>query len=143
MAAGEIINLNSLQVGDQALVLVRCEARSGQQMKLGLHGAGARKLRSGYITVQKATAPFTIAGEFDTLDPGDTPEQFKLRQVIFGLARGDNVQTTDGVYYTVRVVGTDDPGGQLPPDTWSPSDALRPVLRTSDVLRNFGPNPPP
>jgi len=141
--AGETINLNSLQVGERAMMFVRCEARSGQQMTLGLHGAGARKHRDGFIVVQKATPPFTVAGEFDTLDPGDTPEQFKLMRVVFGVARGDNVLTTDGVYYTVRVVGSDLEGAQLPADHWSPSDALRPVLRFSDIERNFGPNPPP
>lgn len=136
--AGEIINLNSLQVGEQALLLLRCEARSGQQMTLGLHGAGARKARGGFITVQKATPPFTIAGEFDTLDPGDTPEQFKVRANIFGVVVGDHVITTDGVHYVVQVVGSDEPGAQLPADLWSPSTALRPQFRISDIAQNLG-----
>lgn len=135
--AEEPVNLNSLQIGEQAEVLVRCEARSGQQMTLGLHDSRTRA-RWGAFTVQKATAPFTIAGSFDTVPAGETPETFKVRQQVFLVAVGDEVVTTDGVHYVVVVVGSDAPGAQLPEGVWSPASNLRPQFRLDDIAENLG-----
>ena len=136
MARG-IVNLNSLQVGEQAEVLVRCEARSGQQMTLGIHDARS-KVRWGAFTVQKATAPFTIAGAFDTVPAGESPETLKVLQVVFGVAVGDQVVTTDSVHYVVQVVGSDEPGSQLPAGQWSPSTSLRQLFTLDDIAQNLG-----
>lgn len=137
MARG-VANLNSLQVGDQAQVLVRCEARTGQQMTLAVHDARSRA-RWGAFTVQKAAAPYTIAGAFDTVPAGETPETLKVLQVVFGVAVGDEVVTTDSVHYVVQVVGSDDPGSQLSAGQWSPSTSLRQLFTFDDIAQNLGP----
>jgi hypothetical protein len=134
----DAVELEDFEVGEQGLLYFKIQGRTGSLLTLDLYGAGYGKQRRGQLRVTTSGAdPFAIVGEFDDLDPGDTPEDFKAEVVVFDVNVGDEVVTTDGTHYVVQVVGDGENG--LDNNQWSPTTNLATRFSYDDIAQNLGP----
>ena len=134
----EPTRLGALEVGEQGTLAFQLTGKTASAFTLALVGAGQGKQSRGTLVFDRVTAPYAITGDFAGLEPGDQPADFKVLRVVFDVNVGDEVVTTDGVHYVVQVVGSEQPGSQLPNGYWSPSSALRPQFTFGDIARNLG-----
>lgn len=133
--AGEIGSISSFDDGQQIKLYAKRVSVTSTTVTLSWHAAGNNQAQRGTITIDRTGPPYAITGSLSAV----APTGVLVEAAVFALAVGDEVVTTDGVHYVVRVMGSDADGSLLPDGVWSPSDSLTPQFDFDAIAQNLGP----